>query len=216
MSKGMHGDLRTSLSGLFPISEWEDKIFDYVGSQVSQDEETGEIRISQKSYVNTRLETVDYDREADPEDYAGYLLRKDNESVVGALSWLAAQTRPDLQVGVSMAQRRQRTPLLADIKETNRVVRLAQKGKDYGPTYPRLNEAWDELVLLVFHDAAWANVPATASSPDVDEGETAGNMGLVILTSRRVLRGDEGPGLLCTWKSHACPVCAAAPSRPRR
>ena len=98
-------------------------------------------------------------------------MRKDNESVVGALSWLAAQSRPDLQVGVSMAQRKQRAPLLGDIRETNRVVRQAQKGKDYGPTYPRLQEGWDELVLLVFHDAAWANVPAGDNSPDVDEGE---------------------------------------------
>ena len=114
-----------------------------------------------------------------------------------------------------MAQRKQRSPLLGDIRETNRVVRQAQKGKDYGPTYPRLAETWEDLVLLVFHDAAWANVPATNSSPDVDEGEATPGMGIysqlghmVVLTSKRVLRGERGPGLLCTWKSHACPrVC---------
>ena len=37
-----HGGLRQALSGLFPISEWEDKSFDYVGSQVTQDETTTE------------------------------------------------------------------------------------------------------------------------------------------------------------------------------
>ena len=171
--------------------------------------------ISQRSYVNTRLETVDFDKAADAEELAGYLVRKDNESVAGALSWLAAQSRPDLQVGVSMAQRKQRAPLLGDVRDTNRVVRQAQKGKDYGPTYPRLQETWDDLVLVVFHDAAWANVPATDSCPELDEGEASANMGiysqlghLVGLTSRRVLRGERAPGLLCTWKSHACPrVC---------
>ena len=213
--KGMHGDLREALSGLFPISEWEETAFDYVGSQLTQDATTGKIVISQRSYVNTRLETVDFDKGCDAEDLAGYLVRKDNESVVGALSWLAAQTRPDLQVGVSMSQRKQRAPTLADVRDTNKVVRIAQRGKDFGPSSPRLDESWDDLVLLVFHDAAWANVPATVPSPDVDEGEAHGNVGvysqlghLVVLTSRKVLRGEGAPGLLCTWKSHACPrVC---------
>ena len=64
--KGMQTGLREALSGLFPISESEDKAFDYVGSQLSQDEATG-----QRSYVNTRLETDDFDRAADAEDLAG-------------------------------------------------------------------------------------------------------------------------------------------------
>ena len=111
-----------ALSKIFPISTWEAKEFDYIGSQIRQDPITKEVKVSQRTYVNTRLETVDIPAGTEIDDLADQVAKQDNMSTVGTLSWLASQTRPDLQVAASMAQRRQRAPTYRDIKETNRAV----------------------------------------------------------------------------------------------
>ena len=60
---------------------------------------------------------------------ADQVTKQDNQSTIGALSWLASQTRPNLQSGVSLAQRKQKNPTYADVKETNKLVKMAQNGK---------------------------------------------------------------------------------------
>ena len=207
-------EVQQALSKMFPIAEWEKGEFDYIGSQLKQGED-GTIHLGQRSYVNSRLESVNFPKPEDPEDLADPITRKDNQSTIGALSWLAAQTRPDLQSGVSMSQRKQKHPTFSDVKETNGVVRLAQKGKDYALQFPWLDYGLDEMVLLVFHDAAWANAVPTEENPEVLPEELHPGTGIysqlghvLILTRRGVLEGRECGGIICLWRSHACPrVC---------
>ncbi|CAJ1372219.1 unnamed protein product [Effrenium voratum] len=98
-------ELQKSLSEIFPISEWESDTFEYIGSDIEQNDNS--IHVGQSNYVKSRLETVDIPKGVNPEEVADEVTRLDNQSVVGGLSWLASQTRPDLQTGVSMAQRKQ-------------------------------------------------------------------------------------------------------------
>ena len=98
-------ELQKSLSGIFPISEWESDTFEYIGSDIEQNDNS--IHVGQSNYVKSRLQTVDIPKGVNPEEVADEVTRLDNQSVVGGLSWLASQTRPDLQTGVSMAQRKQ-------------------------------------------------------------------------------------------------------------
>lgn len=49
--------LQQALSVIFPISDWEEDTFDYIGSQVEQRD--GKILISQENYVDSRLETIE-------------------------------------------------------------------------------------------------------------------------------------------------------------
>ena len=49
--------LQQALSAIFPISDWEEDTFDYIGSQVEQRD--GKILISQENYVDSRLETIE-------------------------------------------------------------------------------------------------------------------------------------------------------------
>ena len=51
-------------------------------------------------------------KEYDPDEPADEVTKMDNQSVIGGLPWLASQTRPDLQTGVSMAQRKQQLTYL--------------------------------------------------------------------------------------------------------
>lgn len=135
------------------------------------------------------------------------MAKMDNQSTIGALSWLASQTRPDIQVGVSMAQRKQKSPTYEDIKETNHVVKMAQREKDEKLVYNKLG-GWDDLLIVVYHAAAWANVTDEYNQEDYIETKDTGiypQLGYVVVISHRdTLVGRTGAGIVAAWKSHAC------------
>ncbi|CAK9111736.1 Copia protein [Durusdinium trenchii] len=199
--------LEQALSGVFPIDAWEEAStgLEYCGVTVKQ--EKNQVTLSQEHYVNTRLQTVDIPKGVLPEDPADEVAKMDNQPTIGALSWLASQTRPDIQVGVSMAQRKQKSPTYEDIKATNHVVRMAQKEKEEKLVYDKLGN-WNDLVIIVYHDAAWANVTNEYDHQDYDETKDTGiysQMGyVVVIAHKEVLLGKPGKGIVATWKSHAC------------
>ena len=171
-----------------------------------------QVTLSQEHYVNTRLQTVDIPKKALLEDQADEVAKMDNQSTIGALSWLASQTRPDIQVpdiqvGVLMAQRKQKSPTYEDIKATNHVVRMAQKEKNEKLVYNKLGN-WNDLAIIMYHDAAWANVTNEYDHVDYVETKDAGiysQLGYVVVIAHRdALLGKPGPGIVAAWKSHAC------------
>ena len=205
--------VQSALSSIFPIGDWEEKDFDYTGTNIKQKD--GVIELSQRSYINARLETVDIPHGADPNDLADQVTKQDNMSTIGALSWLCSQTRPDLQAGVSLAQRKQKGPTYGDVKETNKLVRMAQAGKDEVLRFEKLCDDPKELILLTYHDAAWANAQLDPGVDDPDMVEQAAGQGvysqlghILCLAHRDVLLGKDVKGTIVGWKSHACPrVC---------
>ena len=206
-------ELQQSLSKIFPISDWEADEFEYTGSTIKQKD--GMIEVHQKAYVNSRLETVSFPKHYEIADQADEVMVKDNLSTVGALSWLAAQSRPDLQAGVSFSQRKQKQPTYEDVKNTNKVVKMAQNGKEEPLRFTKLADDPGQLVLLVFHDAAWANAPpdpAVADAADLEEAQGHGvysQLGhILILTTKDALAGKPSPSMIVGWTSHACPFAA--------
>lgn len=109
--------LTQQLSGIFLIADWEENDFEYVGSSIKQDDRG--IHLSQNSSVNSRLETVEIPKQILLDDFADMVAKIDNQSIIGVLSWLASQSRPDLQAGVSLTQKKQKQPSYGDDKETN-------------------------------------------------------------------------------------------------
>ena len=86
----------------------------------------------------------------------------DHRSLVGALSWLAGQFRPDLQCGVSMAQQVQKSPSVRDLKFTNQLAKRAlehQEGVRLRPV------PLEDAVVLCDHDAGWSNAPQNHEDP---------------------------------------------------
>ncbi|CAE7915588.1 RE2, partial [Symbiodinium sp. KB8] len=106
---------------------------------------------------------VETTREVPDHHEANEIEKHDNQSLIGALSWMASQTRPDLQVGVSMCQQCQKSPTVGDIKFTNQLARRAMEHKEEGLTFYPVN--LQEAVLLCYHDAGWANVPQCEEDP---------------------------------------------------
>ena len=220
--------IKKELSAQFPIREWESGSFDYVGSYIDIKEDM--ILVSQASYTATRLFEVEILKEQADEDLANEVQKHDNMSLIGALSWLASQSRPDLQVGVWMCQQRQREPLVADVKFTNLLAQRAYEHQKEGiRIYPvDLNHA----TLLCFHDAGWANALQNQGDPyysltaqeDQDGLVTTGPLSknetrakranssvcsqlgglFFLLANNDVLKGNKEKVSVLDWRSGAC------------
>lgn len=77
-----------------------------------------------------------------------------------------------------LAQRRQEEPTYHDVKNTNKRVKPAQAGKGEPLKFTELVE---DLHLLVYHDAAWANASLDPEVDDYDEYLASGQLGHILL-----------------------------------
>ena len=145
--------VRQGLSEAFPISDWEVNNFEFLGSRIRVDS-TG-VHIDQEHYTSTRLFEIPVDKDQDDMELATEEQRIDNQSLVGALSWLGSQTRPDLVCGVSMAQQLQKKPTAGDIRFTNMLARRAEAHKEKGIWLKPVD--LNNYEIFTYHDSAWAN-----------------------------------------------------------
>ena len=172
---GINQEIRRELSGLFPVDDWMEDNFEYVGSRISFGQEG--TTITQESFVEGRLFEVEVPPTQADEEPATDEQIIDNRSLIGALSWLASQTRPDLQCGVALAQQLQRAPTAGDIRFTNGLAKKARQHKEQG-IYLRPIPL-EEGVYYTFHDAAWANAYLEDVDPEFmlyDEDKANGLM----------------------------------------
>ena len=151
--RGISKSLRAALDKELPIDEWEIDDFDYIGSHITLNDEGA--MITQSNYAATRLFKIDVDKDDAEDKPASFEQRIDNQSLIGGLSWLAGQTRPDLQSAVSLAQQAQKTPTVGDIRFTNSIAKKALDFRDKGIHLRPIQ--LEKLEVIVYHDAAWAN-----------------------------------------------------------
>ena len=221
------GLLKAELSRQFPIQDWEADKFDYVGSFIDIGEDY--VKVSQASYATTRLFEVETTKDEPDHFEASEVQKHDNQSLIGALSWMACQTRPDLQVGVSMSQQRQKAPTVGDVKFTNQLARRALEHREQGLVFYPID--LDSAVLLCYHDAGWANVPQCEEDPYYKLSDKENEKGLIrdgpfarkdaktkranstiasqlgglyVLSERGILHGEAKHGTILDWKSGAC------------
>ncbi|CAE7414743.1 RE2 [Symbiodinium sp. CCMP2592] len=224
------GCIKSSLSAVFPVDDWEDDMFEYIGSHVKVSEEG--VFVGQESYASSRLFEVEVQKGQDELEQATEAQRVDNQSLIGALSWLSAQSRPDLQCSVSLAQQLQKTPTVEDIKFTNKIAKRAWEHRDKGIWLRPLDLS--SLEYLVYHDSAWANAllegeehfilsPEDHEKGTMKEGpfdrkarkakkensKVASQMGILIaLVDANGFKSGGGEASIIDWKSTANPrVC---------
>ena len=145
--------IQEALSNIFPVGEWLVDDFDYLGSHIKVDDKG--VFFSQEAYASSRLFEIPISTEQKDEDPATEEQRIDNQSLVGALSWLSSQSRPDLQCSVSLAQQLQSNPSVGDLRFSNQIARRAWDHRDKGIWLRPL--VLSQLEFLVYHDAAWGN-----------------------------------------------------------
>ena len=79
-------------------------------------------------------------------------------SVLGALGYLARESRPDLSGLVSILQSRVNRAQVSDMRETNRVVRLAKAHTDLALLVCRILA--DQICFVSCGDASGGGIPA--------------------------------------------------------
>ena len=219
--------LKKEMSKVFPIEDWEEGVFEYIGSVIEVSD--NKVKVSQEDYVASRLFEVEVHRGQADDDLATEEQLCDNRSLVGGLSWLAGQTRPDLQASVSMCQQLQKEPRVSDIKFTNLVARRAMEHKHRGIEFHPID--LNQAVLLSYHDAGWANAPPDSDDPVyrlTPEEDTLGMFSegpfmnkprrakrgnsniasqlgnIYILADRKILHGEPSMLSVLDWRSGAC------------
>ena len=88
---------------------------------------------------------------------------KQLRSVVGSLSWIARQARPDILYRVSKLQSSVKGATVSTLKEANRVLELALNGMDLKLRYKNGPFDFQELGVLIASDASFAGEPNSRS-----------------------------------------------------
>ena len=198
----LQGPIKEAIQKKFPVDDWEQDKFEYVGCEyvVKPDE----IFINQTAYVQARLSKVKIPAHESEEELVDADTLEQNRSVIGCLSWLAKQTRPDIQFMVAQAQRAQSRPTVADVKWTNAAVDIAKKFQDKGIYLKPIAES--DVCVFGFHDAAWANVAfeqeeAADQVWDTNCKKASQLASLVMIGDRRCLSNTHGNVSLVDWRS---------------
>eukprot|EP00438_Fugacium_kawagutii_P028405 Skav208339 [mRNA] locus=scaffold5193:38831:45910:+ [translate_table: standard] len=195
------------LKAHFPIDEWDKDDFEYVGCEFECRKDY--IRITQLTYAKNRVDKVTIHPGQHDDEPATREQVEENRTSIGSMSWLAKQTRPDLQFAVSQAQRKQAAPTVKDLKATNKAVDMAAKHSDCGIKLRYIPE--EELAVLAFHDASWGNVDLGGVSDDGDAPDWTGGhqvasqMGIfVVAVDRKALQNQDGAMSVLHWQSKGC------------
>ena len=202
---GLQQALKDAIAAKFPVDDWEQGSFEYVGCEYQFSAEG--VTVTQSGYAQSRLEKVKAESHLQDQDPAPQDMLEQNRTAIGCLSWLAKQTRPDLQFMVAQAQKVQANPTVKDVKETNKIVDAAKKFDSDGIKLKKIPE--NDMVILAYHDAAWANVEleatAGAHEPQWDgESKLASQLAsLVMIADQKVLQNKPGNASVVDWRSKA-------------
>ena len=111
---------------------------------------------------NTRKTTyVEIAKHRNPADPITKGEEKQLRSVVGSLSWIARQARPDILCRVSKLQSSMKGATASTLKEANKVLELALNGMDLKLRYKNGPFNFQELGVLTASDASFAGEPGS-------------------------------------------------------
>ena len=201
-----------AIKQLFPFGDWRSTPFTFCGKEVSRGDD-GTLYVGQESFAQA-LEPLDLSkaRRAQQTEPATSAEIADNRSALGALGWLSTQTRADLSAGVSLSQRAQHAPLVADLLETDKLIGQARNHASAQLIVPQLT---GDLSIVVFHDASWANAEETsavfttskdpaASAKKPPRLKTRSQAGyIVFVTERSIETSGAARCMVADWRSAA-------------
>ena len=124
-------------------------------------EEDGSITVNQAFYVKEKVHDIPLTRKRKQQRYSRCTLQEIEQlrSSLGALSWLAKETRCDLAGRVALLQQSFPEPKVSDLVEANKIAAEARKFSHLGIKVMPI--PWKDLRISVVTDAAWANAKET-------------------------------------------------------
>ena len=113
---------------------------------------------------NTRKTTyIEIAKHRNPADPVTKGEEKQLRSVVGSLSWIARQARPDILYQVSKLQSSIKGATVSTLKESNKVLEFALNGMDLKLRYKNGPFNFQELGVLTSSDASFTGEPGSKS-----------------------------------------------------
>ena len=193
------------LKSRFPFRKWRSGTGEFLGTIYHQDLDTMEIKFQQKEYAE-HISPIKIAKErvkkpwlaASPQEISAL------RAVNGALSWISAQSRPDLAVQTSISQQCFPNPTVGDLLQANQAVRRARQQSDLEIHVPFI--PLEELSLCFWSDAAFANST---------EMKTQGGW-LVAFTSDKMRKGLDVPVPVLLGNHTVCPELWPQPCRERQ
>ena len=149
----------------------------FTGKDIKK-ESDGSISVNQAFYVKEKVFQIPLSRKRKQQRYSKCTASEVEQlrSSLGALSWLAKETRCDLAGKVALLQQSFPVPKVGDLVEANKIALEAQQHSQLGLKIMPI--PWRDLRVSVVTDAAWGNARESAwleDHPDDhwEETETA-------------------------------------------
>ena len=148
-------DMKKRLATKYGISSYKEGNFKVCGLWIEQDEK--EIRVHQTPYAET-VEKMPSDRarQREPEQTLAADELTQVQRITGACNWLSTQTRPDLSWSCSAIPGESTVDA---IRQANKLVEKTRAGASICLRFPKRAFPIDDIALLMYTDASWANMP---------------------------------------------------------
>ena len=132
-------------------------------------EADGSIAVNQEFYVKEKVHDIPLTRKRKQQRFSRCTAQETEQlrSSLGALSWLAKETRCDLAGRVSLLQQAFPDPKVSDLIEANKIASEARKFAHLGIRVMPI--PWQDLRISVVTDAAWGNAKETPWIEDSPE-----------------------------------------------
>ena len=145
------------------------------------------------SQINFRTEGRSKDDKANEGEVAQL------RSVIGSLSWIARQCRPDLSYMTNVLQTCIPHATLKDLEVANKVVEFAVESADIGLTYRNGILDWETSVIVSMSDASFGN--ETVNTPRGQEPHHSQQGRITMLVSPEVWKEDKAGMHIIGWNS---------------
>ncbi|CAE6957766.1 RE1 [Symbiodinium sp. CCMP2592] len=187
---------RESLETAFTWGRWEQKQFEYAGSDLTQREDFS-IILGQESYTNKWIEEAYLSPEREKQKSSPLTQKEvsDLRGVLGTLSWRANQTSPQLSAEIGLLLSEVPNATVDTMIRANKMVREAKRTAEQILHFHAYQFPWSELVAVVWADAAQNNRPK--------RGSTVGVVGA--LAPRKILEGERVAMNIVSWRSTKAP-----------
>eukprot|EP00435_Cladocopium_sp_Y103_P075376 s90_g57.t1 len=117
----------------------------------------GSIMVHQQPYTEEKVHTIPLERSRKRMRYSKCNPQEINQlrTLLGSLSWVAKETRPDVAGRVALLQQAMPTPMIKDIVEANQVAEELKKTSTLGIKIQPI--PMERLRIGVITDASWGN-----------------------------------------------------------
>ena len=152
-SKGVGGTIINKLLKKFEIGRRESGRLRFCGKQFDKVDNDVVIDVTDNTNKIHYIEVKSNRKHSDPIDRGD---ERQLRSVVGSLSWISRQARPDILYRVSKLQSSIKGATVATLHEANKVLEIALKGKTLKLRYRNGPFDFENLGVLTASDASFA------------------------------------------------------------